>query len=165
MQIYVKPPAYKSRWQEICAILPAYLEGGINGTAITYLDGSAEQVDKRLCWVVNDLLFHLRSSTSVLMRRSRMLLGKTARRVPLVLNREFTLVPVKGREKLSRYDAQTGYVVLRHVACVMQEEDRRYIGFNGGAKVRVYDNLRTFIRNIRTTEQLLEQNEPQAAAM
>ena len=68
--------------------MPVYLADGTNGTEITYLDGTAEQMDKRLCWVLNDLLFHLRSSTSVLMRQSRMVLGKTARRVPLVLKKE-----------------------------------------------------------------------------
>ena len=81
-----------------------YLPDGANGTEITYLDGTAEQIDKRLCWVLDDLLFHLRSSTEVLRRQSRMVLGKSARRVPLVLKQEFSLVPVKGREKIGEYD-------------------------------------------------------------
>ena len=95
--------------------MPVYLADGTNGTEITYLDGTVEQMDKRLCWVLNDLLFHLRSSTSVLMRQSRMVLGKPARRVPMVLKKEFSLVPVKGRERIGEYDSQTGYVVLNHV--------------------------------------------------
>ena len=113
-EIHVKLPKYKTHWREICAILPVYLPDGINGTEITYLDGTKEHIPKRLCWVLDDILLHLRSSTDVLKKQSRMVLGKTARRVPLVLKKEFSLVPVKGREKVGEYDAVTGYIVLGH---------------------------------------------------
>ena len=139
--------------------MPVYLADGTNGTEITYLDGTAEQMDKRLCWVLNDLLFHLKSSTSVLTRQSRMVLGKTARRVPLVLKQEFSLVPVKGRERIGEYDSQTGYAVLCHIQSLVQEGNRLFIRFKGGAEVRVYDNARILMKKIRNTRNVLERNE------
>ena len=130
-----------------------YLADGANGTA--------EQIDKRLCWVLDDLLFHLRSSTSVLMRQSRMILGRTARRVPLVLKQEFSLVPVKGREKIGEYDSQTGYVVLGHIEKLSDAADGTKVHFNGGVSVTVKDHIRVLAGKIRTTEKLSAQNEQQ----
>ena len=138
-----------------------YLPDGANGTEITYLDGTAEQIDKRLCWVLDDLLFHLRSSTEVLRRQSRMVLGRTARRVPLVLKQEFSLVPVKGREKIGEYDSQTGYVALRHIEKLSDGTDGTKVHFNSGVSVTVKDHIRVLAGKIRTTEKLSAQNEPQ----
>ncbi len=97
----------------------------------------------------------------MLTRQSRNTLGKKARRVPLILKQDFTLVPVKGREKLGQYDAVTGYAVLHHVQSLLQEGGGLYIRFTGGAKVLVYDNPRVLKDKIRTTQQLLKQNESQ----
>ena len=150
----LQPPRYQTDWQHICAILPAYLPDGANGTEIIYLDGTVEQIPHRLCRVLDDLLFHLQSSTEVLTRQSRTVLGKTARRVPLVLKPAFTLVPVKGREKIGEYDAVTGYIVLGHAAMLIQDNTGVYIGFTGGTRVRVYDNPRVLEDKIRFTKAL-----------
>ena len=139
--------------------MPVYLADGTNGTEITYLDGTVEQIPKRLCWVLDDLLFHLRSSTSVLTRQSRSVLGKNARRVPLVLKREFSLVPVKGREKIGEYDAVTGYIVLSHAALIRTGEDEAQVQFTSGVTVNVYDNARVLAEKIHIAERLLEQME------
>jgi hypothetical protein len=44
-------PRYKRDWQNICALMPSYLEDGTNGTVVTYLDSSTEAVYYRLPWV------------------------------------------------------------------------------------------------------------------
>ena len=93
------------------------------------------------------------------MRQSRMVLGKTARRVPLVLKQEFSLVPVKGREKIGKCDSQTGYAVLGHIQSLVQEGNCLFIRFKGGAEVRVYDNTRILMKKIRITRNVLERNE------
>jgi hypothetical protein len=93
------------------------------------------------------------------MRQSRMVLGRTARRVPLVLKQEFSLVPVKGREKIGEYDSQTGYVVLCHIQSLVQESNCLFIRFKSGTEVRVYDNARILMKKIRTTRNVLERNE------
>ena len=155
-EILVQPPKYKTHWQDICAILPVYLSDGTNGTEITYLDGTVEQMDKRLCWVLNDLLFRLRSSTSVLMRQSRMVLGKTARRVPLVLKKEFSLVPVKGRERIGEYDSQTGYVVLNHVKRLIADNSGVRICFENNVSVHVLDTSYTLWHNMQIAEAMRE---------
>ena len=137
-----------------------YLPDGTNGTEISYLDGSVQTVEKRLCWVLDDLLFHLRSSTGILTRQSRTMLGKHARRVPLVLKKEFSLVPVKGRQKISEYDTATGYIVLHHAEKIIHTDGRTQVQFTGGANVQVYDNPRTLADKIRTVQNMLEQMEP-----
>ena len=156
-EFYLQPPRYKTGWREICAILPVYLSDGTNGTEITYLDGTVEQIGKRLCWVLDDLLFHLKSSVSVLTRQSRTVFGKNARRVPLALKQEFSLVPVKGREPVSRYDAATGYVVLRHVQKLVSEEQGLRIWFSQTTSVHVLDTPHTLLENLRRTSQLTEE--------
>lgn len=37
-------PRYKREWHNICALLPAYLPDGCNGSYILYEDGSEEEV-------------------------------------------------------------------------------------------------------------------------
>ena len=107
-------PRYKREWQNICALLPAYLDDGTNGTVVTYLDGTAEAVAYRLCWVVDDLLLHLHTSREVLTKRSRMYLGKNARRVPLIASPQLCLVPVKGREALMHPTGCSSYEQTSH---------------------------------------------------
>lgn len=150
-------PRYKTQWRQICAILPAYLPDGTNGTAITYLDGAVEEISHRLCWVLDDLLGYLRSSTAILTKQSRSILGRKARRVPLVLKKDFCLVPVKGREKLGRYDAVTGYVVLRHVEKLASGESGSRILFTGGVRLQVRDNPRVLQDKISQAGTLQEQ--------
>ena len=156
-EIQIKLPKYKTHWREICAILPVYLPDGTNGTEISYLDGTKDYIPKRLCWVLDDLLFHLRSSTGILTRQSRTMLGRNARRVPLVLKTEFSLVPVKGRQKIGEYDSATGYIVLHHAEKIMHADGRTQVQFTGGTSVQVYDNPRTLADKIRTAENLLTQ--------
>ena len=149
-------PRYKTGWRQICAILPAYLPDGTNGTTITYLDDTMEEIPYRLCWVLNDLLGYLKSSTAILIKQSRSLLGRKARRVPLVLNRKFCLVPVKGSEVLSRCDGATGYVVLRHVQNLITSETGSRIQCTSGITVPVHDNPRVLQYKIKQAKQLLK---------
>ena len=85
------------------------------------------------------------------------MLGKNARRVPLVLKTEFSLVPVKGRQKIGEYDTTTGYIVLHHAEKIICTDGRTQVQFTGGTSVQVYDNPRTLADKIRTAENLLTQ--------
>ncbi|MBO5140977.1 MAG: hypothetical protein J6B76_10055 [Peptococcaceae bacterium] len=147
-------PRYKREWQNICALLPAYLDDGTNGTVVTYLDGTAEAVAYRLCWVVDDLLLHLHTSREVLTKRSRMYLGKNARRVPLIASPQLCLVPVKGREALMHNDGTVGYLVLAHVQDVIPRGDTNKVYFTGGTYVTVYDTTRTLWENLNLTKEM-----------
>ncbi len=149
------PPRYKTDWRQICAILPAYLADGTNGTEITYIDGTVEEVEYRLCWVLDDLLGHLKSSTAILTKQSRSLLGKNARRVPLVLCKDFILVPVKGREAVGEHDKSIGYVVLHQAEKIIPGNDGGCcVCFQGGAAVTVYDQPRTLWDRLQQAEQM-----------
>ena len=143
----------------ICAILPAYLEDGTNGTVVTYLDDTAEEVPYRLCWVLDDLLLHLHTSREVLTKQSRLYLGKNAKRVPLVASAEVALVPVKGRQALMRNDGTTGYAVLAHVQDVIPHGTENRLYFTGGTYITVYDTTRTLWENLNLTKEMKKRYE------
>ena len=150
----LNPPRYKQDWRQICAILPAYLPDGTNGTEITYLDGTKEYIANRLCWVLDDLLGHLRSSKAILTAQSRRLLGDKVYRVPLILCDEFILVPVKGREAIGKYDSLLGYIVLHYVTQLVRDNKKTIIYFGSDATVTVYDYLRTVRQNIERAKMI-----------
>ena len=144
----LNPPRYKQDWRQICAILPTYLPDGTNGTEITYLDGTKEYIANRLCWVLDDLLGHLRSSKAILTAQSRRLLGDKVYRVPLILCDEFILVPVKGREAIGKYDSLLGFIVLHYVTQLVRDNKKAIIYFGSDVTVTVYDYFRTVRQNI-----------------
>ena len=149
-------PQYKRRWGDVCAILPMYLDNGVNGTEVTYLDGSVEQVRRRLCWVLDDLLGYLRSSKTILTRQScRVLYGGEikGRRVPLVLSPRFNLVPVKGREARGSDDLM-GYLVLYHMSTFMPSEKGTMVQFKSEVTIDVYDSIYTFSKNVEKTQRV-----------
>ena len=150
----LNPPRYKQDWRQICAILPAYLPDGTNGTEITYLDGTKEYIANRLCWVLDDLLGHLRSSKAILTAQSRRLLGDKVYRVPLILCDEFILVPVKGREAIGKYDSLLGYIVLHYVTQIVRDNKKTIIYFGSDVTVTVYDYLRTVRQNIERAKMI-----------
>ena len=147
-------PGYKRDWRRICALLPAYLEDGTNGTMVTYIDGSEEAVEYRLQWVLDDLLGYLRTSRDVLTKQSKQYLGRNARRVPLLVSPEFSLVPVKGREAIGAYDSVSGYVVLEHVVDVIPYGKTNRVYFNGGRYLSVYDSTRKVWENLNLTKEM-----------
>ena len=150
----LNPPRYKQDWRQICAILPAYLPDGTNGTEITYLDGTKEYIANRLCWVLDDLLGHLRSSKAILTAQSRRMLGDKVYRVPLILCDEFILVPVKGREAIGKYDSLLGYIVLHYVTQLVRDNKKTIIYFGSDVTVTVYDYLRTVRQNIERAKMI-----------
>ena len=150
----LNPPRYKQDWRQICAILPAYLPDGTNGTEITYLDGTKEYIANRLCWVLDDLLGHLRSSKAILTAQSRRMLGDKVYRVPLILCDEFILVPVKGREAIGKYDSLLGYIVLHYVTQLVRDNKKTIIYFGSVVTVTVYDYLRTVRQNIERAKMI-----------
>lgn len=157
MQKLLNPPRYKRDWRQICAILPAYLSDGTNGTEITYLDGTKDYIPNRHCWVLDDLLGYLRSSKAVLTAQSRRLLGDKVYRVPLILCDEFILVPVKGREAIGKYDSLLGYIVLHHVTQVAPDNKKTIIYFGSDVTVTVYDYPRTVRQNIERAKRINEE--------
>ena len=149
-------PRYKRDWQNICALMPSYLEDGTNGTAITFADNSKELISYRLPWVLDDLLGYLRTSRAVLTKQSRAYLGKQARRVPLLASPQFCLVPVKGREVYNKYEQVTGYVVLGHVEDVIPDGATNRVYFTGGHYITVLDMTETLWHNLNTAKEMKE---------
>ena len=46
-------PRYKTDWRDICALLPAYLSDGTNGSIILYEDGNVEEIKASLSWLLS----------------------------------------------------------------------------------------------------------------
>lgn len=149
-----KLPLYKREWQHICAIMPAYLDDGTNGTRIVYVGGQEEYVPNRLSWVLDDLLGYLRTSRDVLAGQSKLYVGDDARRVPLIVSEQFCLSPVKGREELAKGDGTVGYVVLRHLLFAQEHAGKRSVKFIGGPEIEVLDSMRTLCGNLQLTHDL-----------
>ena len=150
----LKLPRYKQEWRIICAIMPAYLADGTNGTAIMYIDGSVEEVARRLCWVLDDLLGYLKSSKDVLRKQSCDVLGREARRVPLVLSADFCLIPVKGREIIGEHDSTVGYIVYHHVEKIHPADGGPEVYCSGNTIMQVFDRPQTLWDNIELAEQI-----------
>ena len=149
-------PRYKRDWQNICALMPSYLEDGTNGTVVTYLDNSTEAVYYRLPWVLDDLLGYLRTSRAVLAKESKRILGKKARRVPLLASPQFCLVPVKGRDELSKGDGTVGYIVLNHAQDVIPADIGNRVYFGTGTYITVHDTTRTLWANLNLAKDMKE---------
>lgn len=146
-------PRYKREWHNICALLPAYLPDGCNGSMILYEDGGTEEIKASLSWLLDDLLDYLRSNKAVLQQQSSEIavqMGKrNKRRLPLILNEAFLLLPVKARATFNRYHGVDGYVVLPKVANITEQngKDGCKICFTNQVKLEVLDNMRTLKNN------------------
>jgi len=127
MQKSIAP--YKAYWQHVSAILPAYLMDESNGTLILYDDGSIEQVNHTIKYVLDDWLSYHQSSTDTLRKQSMQWLGsKNQRRVPMILGHNLCLLPVQVRKGRSRNHAMTGYVILNKVKNIYTRHSFRAAG-------------------------------------
>lgn len=157
-----QPPRYQKEWFQIYALLPAYLSGGTNGSFLYYADGTVEQENTRLCWVLDKLLGYHYSSKSLLQQQSRFLLEQlgqpSQRRLPLLLTPDFCLVPVKARPPQSRNHGADGYVVHSAVLSVAENDNGAgcVILLKNGQQLFVLDSLRTLRKNLRLAEQLAQ---------
>lgn len=153
-------PRYKREWHNICALLPAYLPDGCNGSMILYEDGGTEEIKASLSWLLDDLLDYLRSNKAVLQQQSSEIavqMGKrNKRRLPLILNEAFLLLPVKARATFNRYHGVDGYVVLPKVANITEQngKDGCKICFTNQVKLEVLDNLYTLRGNMALTAKM-----------
>ena len=133
---------YCTDWDKICAILPAYLVDGTNGTLIYYSDGTYDVLRHRIIWVLDDLLEYMLTSKAILEHHSiRWMGGIDRRRVPLVVNDTFCLVPVTCRMAQRRNDGSTGYVVLRYIYDVLPGEAWRSLHRDEEDLLSDYDNV------------------------
>ena len=155
-------PRYKRGWRDICALLPAYLPDGCNGSMILYEDGGVEEIKASLSWLLDDLLDYLRSNKAVLQQQSSEIavqMGKrNKRRLPLILNEAFLLLPVKARATFNRYHGVDGYVVLPKVANITEQngKDGCKICFTNQLELEVLDNLYTLRGNMALAAKMQE---------
>ena len=155
-------PRYKREWRDICALLPAYLPDGANGSYILYEDGSVEQVNYRLSWVIDDLLAYWCSNKVLLQQQSCQIAAQLGnrhqRRIPLVLREDFCLVPVRARLTSSRNHGANGYVLLNKVKEISQQKEQMgcKISFQNQVELEVLDSMRTLKGNLQLAAKMQE---------
>ena len=130
-----KEPDYMLHWPYIMAITPYYDEANRTCNRIYYIDGSTAEYPCRCDQILEHLAVVLRTSLEVIRRRAVVLcdeeeeekadgetgtenaeeICKELRKMPLVMVKDFTLIPVKCRSELVRNSGTLGYVVLRYV--------------------------------------------------
>jgi len=153
---------YRTECYQVCALLPIYLAGEINGSQMCYMDGSTELIDKPVNWVLDDWLLPLRSNKSLLRQQScRMLkqLGQPKRRrLPLFLTPDFGLMPVKARQPQNRYHGADGYVLYTMIAKIKKNKDSAgsIIFLKNGQRLLVLDSVRALRENLQMMKQLVE---------
>ncbi len=155
-------PRYKQQWHSICAILPAYLDDGSNGTMIYYIDGTIQAISRSLTWVLNDLLQYLCTGKPLLMQKAlEVFKERSIRRLPLAAAKDFTLVPVKGRQIVAEHDRVDGYIVLEYVQRVRQENGTTVVYLIKSHHITVLDTARTLKRNLKLADALQQHNRQQ----
>lgn len=151
-------PRYKIDWRDICAIIPIYLPDGTNGCQIFYADGSMEQITARLSWVLDDLLNYRRSSKAILLQQSRWMMQQLGyrqqRRLPLILEDGFCLVPVKARQTVNHNHAVDGYIVLSKVKRTYQYNNDTNVILKNHHNMIIMDSLRTVRQNLQLAAEL-----------
>ncbi len=146
---------YKALWRDICAMLPVYSAEGANGCEIYYTDGTVRYMDRRLTWVLDDLLGYLCTDKQLLQQQSaRWLERPRAKRLPLAVMEDFTLVPVKGRDCPNKYDGVSGYAVLEYVQSVRETERGTVIRLGRKQRITVLDSGKTVRRNLRIAQRV-----------
>ena len=155
-------PRYKREWHNICALLPAYLPDGCNGSMILYEDGGTEEIKASLSWLLDDLLDYLRSSKQLLQRQSRRITAQMGnqrgRRLPLILSKDFCLVPIRVRLTSSPYHEANGYVRLNKVEDFSEQKGKSgcKIWFTNQLELEVLDNLYTLRGNMALAAKMQE---------
>ncbi len=123
---------------------------------IYYVDGTREELAFRLVWVLDDLLGYLDTSREQLMKKSAGWMEKnSAKRVPLVVDEQCCLVPIKGRTVFSVDDGVSGYVVLAYVQSVYREDGKTVIQLARNQCVMALERERIVKQNIRLAKELV----------
>lgn len=151
-------PRYQREWHKILCFLPVYLPGDQNGCRIYYEDGSMEEISRSLAWVLDDWARLHRTSVSALQQQSARWLGqKRGRRLPLVVDYDLCLIPIKYRAAKKRNDAVSGYVMLHKIQHVYVQTDGKTLlsFFNSPLTIHVLEQYNTLRDNLHTGWQLM----------
>lgn len=115
---------YELFWDQVHFFEPAYLADGCNGCRIYYDNGLIEEVHARLEWVLNDWASFRATSKELLQKQAAgWTREKRQRRVPLVVNKDICLIPVKCRKLQNRYETASGYAVLQKISGMQVMQD------------------------------------------
>jgi len=122
MQRVVNPEDVKWRW--VAAVVPYYYAGGRTACRVHYVDGKTESVLASSERLLERWLGYYGTTSKVMQERAEKLLaGEQQRRLPLVVNRDVCLVPLKCRELEGRNTGTLGYFNLNTIYYVIDLEE------------------------------------------
>ena len=152
-------PAHRIDWKKICMVEPIYLPTGKNGCRIHYDDGSWEDLGCRLSRLLEFWADAMMTTVPQMQKLSRAWLGSAdRRRVPLVLNHQVCLIPVRCRQRQRHNDTASGYLVLHKIKQIaLQPESGSYLLFYANPRpIPVLENRRYIQKNIAMGWALLD---------
>ncbi len=115
---------YITRWHHIVAITPYYRANGRTGSLVHYADGRTERYPYRCEWLVEQLAKYFFTTTELAKERAKAMFdGADVRKVPLALQPDFCLVPLKSRNAERKGHGTAGYVVLQQIKRLQHAPD------------------------------------------
>lgn len=150
---------YKLHWEQIYFFEPVYLHNGCNGCRIYYDNGAVEEISARLEWVLDDWTSYFATSKALLQKQAADWVGGNRKRLPMVVKKNFCLVPVKCRKPRGGNDNVSGYVVLQKIRMVesLPDGSRSQITFfSNNQVVEVRERRRSIEQNRKLGWRLVE---------
>ena len=118
-------PEYVLNWPYVVALVPFYDEEYNTWTSVYYIDGRRKDYPCRCEVVLENLAVMFHTSLEVVRGRAVLLdvwkEGFELRKVPLVMIRGYSFVPVKCRKEVVRNSGALAYVVYQYVERIVPE--------------------------------------------
>ncbi len=118
-------PEYVLNWPYVVALVPFYNEEYNTWTSVYYIDGRRKDYPCRCEVILENLAVMFHTSLEVVRGRAVLLdvwkEGFELRKVPLVMIRGYSFVPVKCRKEVVRNSGALAYVVYQYVERIVPE--------------------------------------------
>ena len=110
------------RWESLAAIVPAYDDDFQPTTRFYFTDGSTLEVLFPIESVMREFFAYFAVSQKQLHQTSARHLGDASRKIPLSIQKDLCLLPIKCLEdRISRKHQQNGYIVAQQISRVLRE--------------------------------------------
>lgn len=152
------PALYKAFWHMVIFFEPAYLANGHNGCRIYYENGLVEESSARLEWVLDDWASCRATNKAMLQKQAAAFIGGgDRRRIPLIIDDELCLIPVKCRKPRERHEIVSGYAVLHKISVVgLTQENKTVLIFGDNSQsITVLERQRNVKKKMTLARQML----------
>ena len=162
-----REPNYVLYWPYLVAIEPYYNADNDTWSRVYYADGNFEEYPFRCEWILEDLAVVSRTSVDVVRGRALALYNdgvsdeedyQELRKMPLIMIKGFSFLPVKCRSEAVRNSGTLGYVVYQYVDVVKTLPGSKcQITFKGGSQLVIQQQKRGVKQQIKFARMLQKQ--------